>query len=159
MRPWYLSLFFIGVFAFLPAVPLRAFETQSLTQLAGRQAVTFADGVELILVLMQIEKKYPDFDSRKEFLTKTGILPAKWNAYGASDPLRRGELAYMVVKMLRLEGGLKAHLFGMNRRFAMEELIHEGIMREGHGQDLMTGTELVQVMTQALDFMLRRGES
>lgn len=158
MKNWSLSFIILGLIC-QPLIPAYALDTQALSQLVGSKAVTFSDGVELIFTLMQIEKRYPDFEARKKFLMKTGIMPQKWNDYGATDPLVREDLAYMVVKMLGLKGGAKARLVGMNKRFSMEALIHEGIMREGHGMDLMTGTELVEVMAQAADFMLRRGEA
>lgn len=154
-KRWGLALLFLTLI-FQSAQPVQALDSEALTQIVGSKAVSFADGVEMIFTLMQIEKRYPDFEARKEFLIKTKIMPPKWKERQASSLLYRGDFAYMVAKMLRLKGGLKARLMGMNKRFAMEELIHEGIMREGHGKDLMTGIELVEVMTQSADFMLRR---
>lgn len=125
----------------------------------GEKAVKFADGLETIATLLQIEQQYPDFIAQRKFLEKTGILSPKWKSRSPDDILRRGELAYMLVKMLRLKGGLKARILGMNQRFAMEELIYEGIMREGHQRDLITGQELVYVATSVAEFMAARHES
>jgi hypothetical protein len=134
------------------------YDPEYLNSVVGEKAVKFSDGVEMIMTLMQIEDQYPEFQSQRAFLQKTKIIPPGWESRKPDDVLRRGELAFMLAKMLRLKGGLKARLLGMNQRFAMEELIYEGIMREGHGRDLVTGQELVFVMTAAANFMTARYE-
>lgn len=65
----------------------------------------------------------------------------------------------MLCKALKLKGGIKARIFGLNEAFAMEELIHQGLMRQGHRHDLVTGQELVVIMTRAAEHMkMRLGE-
>jgi len=145
-------------FQFTAAVSVTALDTERLTNLIGQKAVAISDGFEFLMTLMQIEELYPGFDSQKNFLIKAGIIPSDQNSQAAQDPLTRGKLAYALVKTLRLKGGLKARLLGMNERFAMEELLHQNIMRPGHRQDFMTGDELVVVMTNALNFMAMRNE-
>ncbi|MFH1800083.1 MAG: hypothetical protein ABH891_04455 [Candidatus Omnitrophota bacterium] len=154
--------FRLGVFLFLvlfsPGFSGFPYDPEYLNSVVGEKAVKFSDGFEMIMTLMQIEDQYPDFPSQREFLQKTKIIPPEWESRKPGDALRRGELAYMLVKMLRLKGGLKARLLRMNQRFAMEELIYEGIMRAGHGRDLVTGQELVFVMTATANFMADRHE-
>ena len=149
------GILFFALTLFLSS-PSRAYDPDYLTDVVGKTAVQVSDGYELIMILMQIEDRYPDFASRQEFLRKTNLIKEKWSLRSQTDPLRRGELSYMLVKMLRLNGGLKARLLGMNERFALEELISQGIMREGHPLDLVTGQELVLVMTRAAEFMRAR---
>lgn len=149
----FLCLFFVGDFH------ATAFDSERLTQIVGRNAVTLSDAFELLLTLMQIEELYPGFESRQTFLHKTAIIPSDWLSKKPEDPITQGELAYALVKTLRLKGGLKARLLGMNQRFALEELIYQEVMRPGNSQDFITGEELVVIMTRALDLMAnRRGE-
>lgn len=129
-----------------------AYDPNYLNEVVGRKAVTLADGFELILILMQLEDRYPDFEAQKEFLLDENIIKPAWN--DKDELLRYGVLAYMLTKMLRLKGGLKARIFGTSERFAMEELLHQGILREGHKEDLITGQELVIIMTQSAQFLL-----
>lgn len=131
-----------------------AYDPNYLNEVVGQKAVTVADGFELILILMQLEDRYPDFETQKNYLLQENIIKPSWDQ--KEEPLRYGALAYMLTKMLRLKGGLKARIFGISERFAMEELSHQGILREGHKQDLITGQELVIIMTQAAQFLVNQ---
>ena len=133
-----------------------AYDPKYLQEVVGQKAVSLADGYEMIVILMQLEEQYPNFESQKNFLLQENIIKPSWVEQEHDEPLRLGALAYMLTKMLSLKGGLKARLFGMSERFAMEELIHQGMMREGHKRDLVTGQELVVVMTQAAQFILEQ---
>ncbi|MDD5216680.1 MAG: hypothetical protein PHN49_11120 [Candidatus Omnitrophica bacterium] len=148
--PLFLYLLFAGGFH------ASAFDADRLSSIVGRNVAATSDAFELLMTLMQIEELYPDFESRKTFLRKTGIIPSSWLSKNPADPLTQGDLAYALVKTLRLHGGLKARLFGMNKRFALEELIYQGVMSPVHSRDYVTGEELVAIMTQALNLMAER---
>lgn len=134
----------------------QAYDPEYLNEVVGRKAASFGDGCELIMYLLRLEGEYPTFESQMDFLERNRLVRHSLGKKPANTPLRRDELAYMLGKTLRLKGGLKAQLLGWNRRFAMEELIHQGIMREGHGADFMTGQELVVIMTRAAEHMAGR---
>lgn len=132
------------------------FDAKYMEEVVGRNAVTVGDGYQLIMYLLGLEGKYSDLESQFEFLRENRIVKKSTLEKPANRLLRRGELAYMLVKALRLRGGLKAWALGMNERFAMEELLYRGIMRQGHGKDLVTGQELVLIMTRAAEHLGRR---
>jgi len=136
--------------------PLRAYDPEYFNEVVGRKAVSLGDGCQLIMYLLELEDKYPGFDSQMAFLKANQLVKKSISDKSQDAPLQRGELAYMLCKTLRLQGGLKAKFVGMNERFAMEELIYQRIMREGHALDLVTGQELVVIMTQAAQHMLSR---
>lgn len=150
------SLAILLFFTFCQAV--QAYDPKYLEEVVGRKAVAFSDGAELIMVLLQLEDEYPDFASRMEFFQENRFIKKEWGEKGPEAPLRRGELAYILVRMLKLKGGLKARFLGLNQRLAIEELIHQEIMRAGHGADLVTGKELVRIMTRTAQHMISRKE-
>ena len=139
-----------------PSLSVLGIDAKYLEEVVGRQAVTVGDGYELIMYLLDLEGKYGDAEAQIVFLRENQIAKPSTLEKPPNGLLRRGELAYMLVKALKFRGGLKAAILGMNERFAMEELIYRGIMRKGHGKDLVTGQELVLVMTRAAEHLAQR---
>lgn len=133
--------------------PCPAYDAQYLNETIGRKAVSLGDGCQFIMYLLNLENKYPSFEEQMQFLKNNQYAPPAILTKEENTPLSRGELAYMIAKTLHLKGGLKARLFGLNERFAMEELIHQDIMRAGHAQDLVTGQELVVLMTRSAEHL------
>ena len=131
------------------------FDPQYLSEVVGRQAVSFGDTLKTVMILVRLDEKLPDFVSQKKFLHEQGMLPESLTKKPATELVHRGELAYILFKILRLKGGVKARLFGVNERFAMEELIYQGLMRPGHKLDLVTGQELVLTMNASGQYMMR----
>ena len=156
MKKRKIASFFLLVSILLISQVSQAYDPEYLNEVVGRKAVSLGDGCELIMYLLHLEDEYPTFEAQMDFLKKNHLAKGSSAAKPANTPLRRAELAYMLGKALRLKGGLKARLFGWNERFAMEELIHQGIMREGHGADLVTGQELVVITTRAAEHMAGR---
>ena len=152
----FLYLALVLIFALAPLV--NAYDPEYFNQVVGRKAVSLGDGCQLIMHLLELEDKHPHFESQMEFLKANDVVKKSILDKPQDVPLQRGELAYMLCKTLKLKGGFKARLLGMNERFAMEELTHWEIMREGHKLDLVTGQELVIIMTQAAQHILSRME-
>jgi len=150
-----LALSFILILSI--AGPAKAYDPDYLNEVVGRGAVSFGDGSELIMYLLQVEEDYVEFETQMDFLEKNGLIQKSMLNNTAGEPLRRGELAYMLCRALNLKGGLKARMLGLHKRFAMEELIYRGVMRQGHNLDLVTGQELVVVVTRAAQLLLDRG--
>ena len=132
-----------------------AYDPQYLQEVVGRQAISFGDTLKTVMILVRLDEKLPDFVSQKKFLNERGLLPKGLLEKPATAVIRRGELAYVLFKVLKLKGGIKARLFGTYERFAMEELIYQGIMRPGHRRDLVTGQELLVMMDAAGQYMLK----
>jgi hypothetical protein len=149
--------FCIALSLILILAPLsEAYDPEYLNEVVGRKAVSLGDGFELIMYLMHLEETYSTFESQMEFLKKSRWIPESLAGKPADTLLRRGELAYLLGKALGLKGGLKARILGWNERFAMEELIHQEIMRAGHPDDFVTGQELVVIMTRAVSHLAGR---
>jgi len=143
---------------FICPVEARAYDPQYLNEVVGRQAVSLGDGLEMIMILLKLEDKYPAFNEQMAFMKENDLIKDSLVIDAQDAPLRRGALAYMLCKTLKLKGGLKAHLLGLNERFAMDELIYQGVMRPGHKADLVSGQELVLIMTGAAQHMLARSK-
>ena len=62
----------------------------------------------------------------------------------------------MIQRALKIQGGLALHLFGSTERYAMKELGFRGILSPGLTRDLISGSELVQIASQAAVVKARR---
>jgi len=138
------------------SAPLEAYDATYLNEVVGRKAVSLGDGIELIMIVLHLEEKHTTFDAQIGFMKAHDLIKPSLTEETSDALLQRGALAYMLCKTLKLKGGLKARLLGLSERFAMEELIYQGIMRQGHSKDLVTGQELVLIMTGAAQHMLSR---
>jgi hypothetical protein len=70
-------------------------------------------------------------------------------------PLTKGQAAYMLCQALEIKGGLWLRLLGLNQRYALRELVYEGIMFSGSVQDFMSGRELISTLNRAADYASR----
>jgi hypothetical protein len=70
-------------------------------------------------------------------------------------PLTKGRAATLLCKALEIKGGLMLRLFGLNQRYALRELVYEGIIPSGNAQDLMSGREWISSLNRAADYKAR----
>lgn len=78
---------------------------------------------------------------------------------GSADggPLRKGAAALLFCRVLDIHGGIWMRLFPNSERYALRELVFEGIMSaEGTGE-IVTGRELVAIFVAAVDYMEKKG--
>ncbi len=69
------------------------------------------------------------------------------------EPLRKGAAALMFCRKLGIRGGVWMRVFGASERYALRELVHEGIMAAEGVEELVTGQELVDMFVRAVDYM------
>lgn len=82
------------------------------------------------------------------------IIPKEIAAeFALSQPLHKGLAAYMFCRALKIKGGIWLRLLGMNQRYALKELVFEGIMSAGSVNDIMSGKELILTFTRAVDYI------
>lgn len=119
-----------------------------MTLLQKRIAFNY-DAAKAIIILMGVDEEYLDLNAQAAYLKDAGFLPNRLrDSFDPMQPLRRGLAAYMFQHALKIRGGIAWHLFGPTQRYALKELVHRGIMADGHAQDLISGEELVQIMSQ-----------
>jgi len=127
-------------------------------KLVSRKISYRRDGCMTLAVLMGVEKQYPNLDSQIAFMKERGIIPPKYTAdFSPDEPLRKGLAAYMFYEALGIDGGLWIRLFGISQRYALKELVFEGIMISGNKHDIVSGEELISILAGCADFMTKWG--
>ena len=117
-------------------------EINFINDLAGKQAVTFEDGVKMFLYTLG--KTPAGFDADVKMLRGMNLL--KFDAYDKDETLRRGMLALMVARHLKLQGSLFYLMFD-TQRYAHRACVAEKIMDINTSEwDTLTGDELIDVM-------------
>lgn len=136
-------------------VPLKELYFAQLVQ----KRVTFGyDAAKTITILMGVDEEYLDLTAQVAYLQHHGFLPRRFRqSFDPMQPLRKGLVAYMFHQALGIRGGLALRLFGPSERYALKELAFQGVMAPGHVNDLITGEELVQLMTYAAQYQIRQG--
>jgi hypothetical protein len=125
-------------------------------ELLSKRVAFFSDACRVLTVLMGVENQYKDFDSQIAFFKERNIIPRRIALEcNPAEPLCKGLTAYMFCEALGIKGGLWLRLFGMNQRYALRELVFEGIMSPGNINDIVSGKELIFILTQAANYLSR----
>ena len=128
-------------------------------ELMPRRVAYRYDACKALVILAGVEDQYIDLDSQVAFLKKERLIPKRYEAeFDPMKPLRKGLAAFMFCRVLEIKGGLYIGLFGLNERYALKELIYEGIMPYGNAKDIVSGEELVLTLTQAANFLSKKAE-
>lgn len=135
-----------------PPVPLPIPELY----LAGliRQRIVFRyDALKAIVVLRGVDEEYIDLNAQVAYAQAQGFLPKrKAKTFDPMQPLRRGEAAYLFHQALGIKGGVALYLLGPTERYALKELVFQGLLSGGRVNDLLSGDEFVQFVTQAAEY-------
>ena len=75
------------------------------------------------------------------------------------EPLRKGLFAYMLYSALDVKGGITLSLFGVSERYALKELVYQGILSSGNVKDILSGDELVTTTMRAADFIAKKNRA
>jgi len=134
-----------------PATPAHEPESDKenyafLSELYNKKVSSIADACRAISIVLGREE---------QFVQDNLLPPSIKKKFNYQEPLRKGQAAYMLCKALDMEGGLWLRLLGLNQRYALRELVYEGIMFPGNVQDFMSGKELISTLTQAADYLTR----
>ncbi len=116
------------------------------------------DVCKALVILMGVEDRFIDLGSQITFLKNENILPEKFEKkeFDPTKPLRKGLTAYMFCKALKIKGGILLRLFGVNQRYSLQELVHQGVMSSGNVKDVVSGEELVLILTRAGNYMAKK---
>jgi hypothetical protein len=117
-------------------------EINFLNDLADKQKVTFGDAVRMYMYTLG--KAPTGFEADVNTLKGLKMLKAK--SYVSEKPLRRGMLALMVARHLKLKNSLFFLIFD-TERYAHRACVAEDIMASTSSEfDTLTGDELMEVM-------------
>ncbi len=133
--------------------PLDPVDMIYFAELVPRRIAFGYDACKAVVVLMGVDNKYIDLESQVSFLKENKLLPNYLESgFDPMKPLRKGVLAYMFCKVLDIKGGILLRLLGMNQRYALKELVYQGIMSSGNEKDIVSGEELVLTLTRAVSY-------
>lgn len=128
-----------------------------LNQLAFRKIAYRYDLYKTITLLKGVEMQYFDLNAQILYIKNNKLAPKNvLNNPEPNLPLRKGVLAYSIYKSLNLRGGLTNILFGTSQYYAIKELAYYGIMSSGNINDIVSGDELVSVISQASNYIVRQ---
>jgi len=122
--------------------------------------VTAAEAYRAMLILADGDESYDSFEARQTALEERGIARPQWGL-SRDACIDKGSVAYMVCKILKIQGGVNFAVFGQlgigDRRYAVRELAHMGLMSQTAPYRYITGGELVDLMLKADRYMARHG--
>jgi hypothetical protein len=127
------------------APPAQEKRTDFLRRLYEKDRASLADASRLAVGLA---KDAPAEGDARQEAVGLGLLDPAWELSDAG-PVDKGTVAYMLVKALGIKGGLTMSVFGPSRRYAFRELVFLRIMKGGTPGELMTGRELIDVLSAA----------
>ncbi len=135
------------VFIFLlVAIPLFSQDMGNIvfiTELSNRPEATMADAVKLFV--LTLNKKSGSFAADVQLLKKENILDD--SDYTESTPLRRGTLASMAARHLKLGDSFMYAVIGTGR-YAVTTCVVNKIMPPAVGEwDILSGGELIEIMS------------
>ena len=100
------------------------------------------------------------YDPQRDFafdlatLREKGIISRAISETAAKDTLLdKGTAAYMFCQALGIKGGMWMRLFGQSQRYCLRELVFEGLMQASGIHELVSGAELVDMFTRAVDYL------
>ena len=80
-----------------------------------------------------------------------GLLPGGFDR-PANEAATRGTLAVILVKALKIEGGVVMRVFGASPRYAVRELRHVGLYPPSSPHQTFSGAEFIGLIGRAEDF-------
>ncbi|KPK97128.1 MAG: hypothetical protein AMJ95_10805 [Omnitrophica WOR_2 bacterium SM23_72] len=130
-------------------------------ELLSKTYVERGDAIRPVLILLDEEEfMSQDQAAQIRLLRERNILPSKVALdFSPEEPLRKGLLAYMFCQALGIKGGVAARTFGMSQRYAMNELVFTGIMKEGSIDDVVSGEEFIIIFTNAVEYLAQENEA
>lgn len=135
-------------------------KNEYFAKLLSKRAADMSDACKVLVMLMGKDKDYPGTDAQIAFLKEKGVFPKgiRDKVYPGMK-LRKGVAAYMFCRAVGIKGGVFLTLLGTTERYAMRELIYEGIMRPGDASDLVTGRELTLMVIGSAEYISERNIS
>jgi hypothetical protein len=107
-----------------------------------------------LVILLGLREELKDYSARFSFFQKKGIISQPIAAHlHADSPLHKGEVAVMFCRALGIKGGIWLRLFGQSQRYALRELVFEGIMYSGVVNETVSGRELAMIYANAAEYL------
>jgi hypothetical protein len=120
-------------------------------ELADRHVTSNDDAFHGILLYTDNHDDSKNYDQRVATLKSRGLLQASFSE-PANEAVTRGTLAFAIVKIVGIKGGWVMHVFGPTPRYAVKELVYDGIFPPSSPQQTFSGTEFVGIIGKIDDY-------
>jgi hypothetical protein len=127
-------------------------QTALIRDLAEKPVATVEDGLRMTLLLTQGVGATEPFAEVAAKLRGSGLVRDTW-LEKPGEHLRKGQLAYMIVKACGIKGGLTLRLTGVSERYAVRECIFLDLLVRGSTGDYVSGLELLGSMGRAEKYL------
>lgn len=118
-----------------------------------RQAVSFHEGLQGIIIFSAGRQRDMSFKACMTYASQKGLVPLDWTTkYTEKTAVTRGMLAYMLVKVLGIRGGLTMQIAGPSRRYALRECQKLGIIEKGSANSMVSGREFLSILRKAEEY-------
>jgi hypothetical protein len=120
-------------------------------ELADRKVTCNDDAFHALLLYIDAKDDAKNYDQRVSSLKSRGLLPDSFNQ-PANFAVSRGVLAVAIVKYAGIKGGWVMHVFGPSPRYAVKELVYDGIFPPSSPQQTFSGSEFVGIIGALEDY-------
>ena len=131
---------------------LLAQSNQLIRDLAEKPVATVEDGLRMALLFSQGVGATEPFDEVAAKLKGSDLIRDKW-LEKPGERLRKGQLAYIIVKVCGIKGGLSMRLMGVSERYALRECIYLNLLERGSTGNYVSGMELLGSMGRAEKYL------
>jgi hypothetical protein len=119
--------------------------------LPERHAASNDEAFHAMLLFADGQDAAGDYPGRVALLKKRRMLPADFDER-ADEAVRRGTLAVVLVRVLEIKGGATMHVVGAQPRYAVRELMFDGLYPPSSPQQTFSGAELLGIIGRAEDY-------
>ena len=125
-------------------------DAEYLFELSNKQYCTTDDAYRGMLFLLDGKDTSKDFEERTARLVMHKVADKNWK-HNPNEVATKGQVAYMLVRILEIRGGLMYNITNGSPRYALRELIHKGIIIGGTEGSKLSGAEYVGILGRADD--------
>lgn len=154
------ALFAIAMFTAVSAAEDKAVSQKETGRdvifiLMEKKQATVGDLLDTLLIYKGIPLENLSYEEKTAKLKSMGIIPGR-TVITPETHLHKGFAALLYYRALGVKGGLWLRMSGTGSRNCLREMIFEGIMPESSEWDLMTGPELMALMSKAKAYEKKR---
>jgi len=120
-------------------------------ELADRPVTDNDDAFHGLLLYADNHDDCTRYDQRVAAMKSRGLLPGSFSE-PANIAIERGTLAVAIVKLVGIKGGWIMHVFGPTPRYAVKELVFDGIYPPSSPQQTFSGSEFVGIIGKIDDY-------
>jgi len=123
--------------------------------LTERPEVSNDETFHALLLFIDGRDALPDYSARVATMKRRSLIPESFGR-SANEAVGRGTLAFAMVRILDIKGGLTMSLFGPSERYATRELQYLGLYPASSPNQTFSGAELIGIIGRMEDYQRSR---